>query len=371
MTTVYEEYIAPQGTLVKPYYWLYFTKSCPKCPYHIKTGEEARVSYIEFYETFGFPYAQPQSGRHLVFYELKLSSGTLVQKGQVTNCTLYHLHPESIFFDVDGYLDTLLYSYENIAYITIYSNYTPCNERTHYCINKIYDFLVNYPSTRLDIYFSELYHTDDHYSESGWNREALHSLASLWPRVTLNPINSAMWLTILHRFVNGVPRTTLYNPVLPERAFADMNNAHQIAAITGVNPSYIDVAPQAKQYQKQYFKPKDVDLYPISQAPPPVMNRMTLMVPPQLYQPYMNLPNKLAWPLYVHPLQQQNIQPKNVVRHLNMPNTSRWKPPATPSLHNIELTETVEILEVPLKKRANNSKQQRKTGKSEKSTRRD
>ncbi|GCB64054.1 putative C-_U-editing enzyme APOBEC-4 [Scyliorhinus torazame] len=370
MTAVYEEYIAPQGTLVKPYYWLYFTESCPKCPYHIKTGEEARVSYIEFYESFGFPYAQPQSGRHLVFYELKLSSGTLVQKGQVTNCTLLHLHPESIFFDIDGYLDTLLYSYENIAYITIYSNYTPCNERTHYCMNKMYDFLVNYPSTRLDIYFSALYHTDDHFSESGWNREALHSLASLWPRVTLNPISSGTWLTILHRFVSGVPRSTLYNPVLPERAFADLSNAHQIAAITGVNPAYIDVTPQAKQHQKRLLKPTDVDLYPISQAALPVMNRIALIVPPQLYQPYMNLPNNLTLPLHIHPLPQQNIKLKNVVRHLNMPNISMWKPSATPSPRNIQLTETVKIIEAPVKKRTNHSMQQRKTRKREKSTRR-
>ncbi|XP_067893922.1 putative C-_U-editing enzyme APOBEC-4 isoform X2 [Heterodontus francisci] len=366
MTTTYEEYTAPQGTLVKPYYWLCFTESCPKCPYHIKTGEEARISYVEFYETFGFPYAQPQYSRHLVFYELKLSSGTLVQKGQVTNCTLYQLHPESMFFDTDGYLDTLMYSYENIAYITIYSNYTPCNERTHYCINKMYNFLVNYPSTRLDIYFSALYHIDDDFSESGWNREALHNLAALWPRVTLNPISSGMWLTILHRFVNGVPQTTLYNTVSPERAFADLGNAHQIAAITGVNPSYIDVAPQAKQHQKQHFKPKHVNFYSFSQAPAPVMNGMTFISP----QPYVNFPNTLALPLSMYPFQRQNVKPKNVVRHLNMPNTSKWKTGATPP-HNIQVTETVEIFETPVKKKPNHSKQQRKTGKRGKSTRRD
>uniref|UniRef100_UPI00398EA3DE putative C->U-editing enzyme APOBEC-4 n=1 Tax=Pristiophorus japonicus TaxID=55135 RepID=UPI00398EA3DE len=367
MTTTYEEYIAPQGTLVKPYYWLCFTKSCPKCPYHIKTGEEARISYVEFYETFGFPYAQPQSSRHLVFYELKLSSGTLVQKGHVTNCTLYHLHPESMFFDIDGYLDTLMYSYENIAYITIYSNYTPCNERAHYCINKMCDFLANYPSTRLDIYFSAFYHIDDYFSESGWNREALHNLAALWPRVTLNPICSGTWLTILHRFVNGVPRTALYNPVSPERAFADLSNAHQIGAITGVNPAYIDIIPQVK-HQKQHFKPACVNLYPFSQAPPPIINRMAFMAP---HQPYMNFPNMLLLPWSMYPLQPQNIKPKNVVRHLNMPDSSKWKAPANPSPHNVRVAEIVEVFEVPVKKRPNNSKQKRKTGKREKSTRRD
>ncbi|XP_048395916.2 putative C-_U-editing enzyme APOBEC-4, partial [Stegostoma tigrinum] len=330
----YEEYVAPQGTLVKPYYWLYSTERCPHCPYHIKTGEEARVSYIEFYETFGFPYAQPQSDRHLVFYELKLSSGTLVQKGQVTNCTLYQLHPESIFFDMDGYLDALLYYYEDIAYITIYSNYTPCNEKNHCCITKIYDFLLSFPSTRLDIYFSALYHTDDHFSESGWNREALHNLASLWPRVTLNPISGRIWLTILHRFVNGVPRLTLYNSVLPERAFADLSNAHQIAAITGVNPFYVDVVPQAKQHRMQHINPAEMIANPISQIPPPVMNRMMLRAPNQLFQPCMNLTNKLPLPFYVQPLQQQNTKPKNVVRHLNMPNISKWKIPTSSALRN-------------------------------------
>ncbi|XP_067845861.1 putative C-_U-editing enzyme APOBEC-4 [Heptranchias perlo] len=365
MATTYEEYIAPRGTLVKPYYWLPFSERCPKCPYHIKTGEEARVSYVEFYETFGFPYAQPQSGRHLVFYELKLSSGTLVQKGHITNCTLYHLHPESMFFEIDGYLDTLMDSYDNIAYITLYSNYTPCNERAHYCINKLQDFLVNYPSTRLDIYFSALYHIDDYFSESGWNKEALHNLAALWPRVTLNPISSGTWLTILHRFVNGVPRTTLYNPVSPERAFADLSNADQIVAITGVNPSYLDVVPQVKQHQKQHFKPEIVNLYPFSQALPPILNGMALISP---HQPYMNLPNMLALPLSMYPFQTQNIKPKNVVRHLNMPDASKWKKPATPLPRNVQLTEIVEVFEVPVK-RSTNSKKPRKTGKKKKSTR--
>ncbi|GCC36400.1 putative C-_U-editing enzyme APOBEC-4 [Chiloscyllium punctatum] len=370
ITMTYEEYIAPQGTLVKPYYWLYSNERCPKCPYHIKTGEEARVSYIEFYETFGFPYAQPQSDRHLIFYELKLSSGTIVQKGQVTNCTLYQLHPESIFFDMDSYLDALLYSYEDIAYITIYSNYTPCNERAHCCITKINDFLFDFPSTRLDIYFSALYHTDDHFSESGWNREALHNLASLWPRVTLNPISSETWLTILHRFVNGVPRLTLYNTILPERAFADLSNAHQIAAITGVHPSYIDVVPQAKQYRMQHLKPPEMDVYPISQVPSPAVNQMTLMAPYQLFQPYMNLTNKLPSPLYVQTHQEQDTKPKNVVRHLNMPNISKGETSTRSTPRDIQVTETVQILESPMGKRTSKSKQQRKTGKRKKHTRR-
>ncbi|XP_051867157.1 putative C-_U-editing enzyme APOBEC-4 [Pristis pectinata] len=366
MVSTYEEYTTTQGTLVKPYYWLHFTEQCSKCPYHIKTGEEARVSYMEFYKTFGFPYAQPQSGSHLCFYELKLSSGTLVQKGQVSNCTLYQLHPESMFFDIDGYLDALMYSYENIAYVTIYSNYTPCNERAQYCISKMYDFLINYPSTRLDIYFSALYHTDDSNIESGWNREALHCLAALWPRVTINPISNGTWLTILHRFVYGMPWTALHNPILPERALADLTNAHQIVTITGVNPYYIDVTPPVK-HPKQHFKPEDMSLYKSTQAPLPIINKMALMAP---YQPYTNLPNLPALHRSMYPLQSQKTKPKNVVRHLNLPNTSEWKTLSTPSPHNVQVTEIVEMLEAPATKKASDSKKQRKSSKRTKSTRR-
>ncbi|XP_062919946.1 putative C-_U-editing enzyme APOBEC-4 [Mobula hypostoma] len=369
MASTHEEYTAPQGTLVKPYYWLHFTENCLKCPYHIKTGEEARVSYMEFYESFGFPYAQPQSGSHLLFYELKLSSGTLVQKGQVSSCTLHQLHPESMFFDTDGYLDALMYSYENIAYITIYSNYTPCNERAQYCISKMYDFLINYPSTRLDIYFSALYHTDDSNIESGWNKKALHYLAAFWPRVTINPISNWTWLNILHRFVNGVPWTVLYNPVLPERAHADLINAHQIATITGVNPSYIDIIPQkpvqVTPRMQQHFNPEGVNVYKSPQASLPTINKMPLMAQ---YQPYMNLPNLPAFHWSMYPLQPQKTKLKNVVRHLNMPN-KEWEKPTTPSPHNVQVTEVVEILEAPATKKSGNSNRQGKSSKRTKSTR--
>ncbi|XP_032885008.1 putative C-_U-editing enzyme APOBEC-4 [Amblyraja radiata] len=366
MALTYEEYTAPQGTLVKPYYWLHFTESCPKCPYHIKTGDEARVSYMEFYETFGFPYAQPQRGNHLVFYELKLSSGTLVQKGQVSNCALYQLHPETMFFDMEGYLDALMYSYEDIAYITLYSNYTPCNERAHGCIDKMHDFLLNYPSTRLDIYFSALYHIDDRHYESGWNTEALHTLAALWPRVTINPISNGTWLAILHRFVNGVPWTALYNPVLPERASADLANAHQIATITGVNPSYVDVAPHAKQ-QRQRFRPEGAKLYKFAQAALPAINGTPFASP---YQPYANRFNLPALPWSMYLPQPQKTRPKIVVRHLNMPGTSEWKTHSSPTLRDEQVTEMVVTNEVPLKEKASNSKGQEKNKARPKNTRR-
>ncbi|XP_007893871.1 putative C-_U-editing enzyme APOBEC-4 [Callorhinchus milii] len=349
MATSYQEYIAPQGTLVKPYSWLQSTEGCRKCPYHIKTGEEARVSFLEFYETFGFPYGQPQSSRHFLFYELKLTTGTFVQKGQVTNCTSHQLHPESMLFNTDGYLDSLMYSYGNVAYITLYTNYTPCNESTHQCVSKMYDFLLNYPSTRLDIYFSQLYHTDEGFPEAGWNRQALHSLAALWPRVTISPICSGIWAVLAHRFVNGIPPIHC-GSVLPARASADCHNARQIAAITGVNPSYADAFPQGKP----------VNLAPVPKPPPlPPVSNVGLMAMQQQYAGFLNA---MMAPWSMKPNPPQAGKRKNVVRHLNMPRLSERKPPASPTPGNRRPVE-VNVFEIPTKRNSADSKKYRTRGK--------
>jgi C->U-editing enzyme APOBEC4 len=53
----------------------------------------------------------------------------------------------------------------------------------------MYNFLTMYPDSTLGIYFSQLHHTRSDSPASAWNREALRSLASLWPRVTLSPVS--------------------------------------------------------------------------------------------------------------------------------------------------------------------------------------
>uniref|UniRef100_H3B3J0 Apolipoprotein B mRNA editing enzyme catalytic polypeptide like 4 n=2 Tax=Latimeria chalumnae TaxID=7897 RepID=H3B3J0_LATCH len=346
MATVYQEYLAPQGTLVKPYYWLAFTQGCCKCPYHIRTSEESRVPYAEFYEAFGFPYGPTMPrNKHLLFYELRNISGTLIQKGQATNCTLYNLHPESTLFDLDGYLDSIMDIYDNISYITLYSNYSPCNESNHYCIGKMYDFLISYPSTRLDIYFSQLYHTDEIFPESGWNREALRSLAGLWPRVTISPISGGTWLSVLRKFVNGVPQATLYNPVLPTRAFADKHNAYLIAAITGINPSFVDVAPQAVNLNPM-LQAKEQTRNPFPQPSFLVMN--ATMPSPVHFIPF----STMYMPMWgQHPIPTQNMKPKNIVRHLNMPQDYGKETPRLQLPPNARPVQVIEITERPVKKR--------------------
>ncbi|KAL8178123.1 UNVERIFIED_CONTAM: putative C-_U-editing enzyme APOB-4 [Gekko kuhli] len=112
--TFYQEYLAPKGTIVKPYYWLTIGHSCTKCPYHIRTCEEARVSYKEFQDAFGFPMRDPNN--HLIFYELRHYSGKLIQKGRATNCTEYDIHPESMLFEMGSYLDSMVYHYKDIIF---------------------------------------------------------------------------------------------------------------------------------------------------------------------------------------------------------------------------------------------------------------
>ncbi|XP_029474773.1 putative C-_U-editing enzyme APOBEC-4 [Rhinatrema bivittatum] len=318
MENIFQEYLGTQGTVVKPYYWLTTNQSCSKCPYHIKTGEGARVSYVEFFKAFGFPYGPiPAHTEHLLFYEVKTFSGTAIQKGHATNCVAFDLHPESMLFDVGGYLDSLVCHFDNIGYLTLYSNYSPCNEFGHCCISKIYDFLGRYPSIRLDIYFSQLYHTTDEFPVAVWNCEALRSLASLWPRVTINPLSGGFWHVLLYSFVNSIPETTLYQPIMPARALLDRYNAQQIQAITGITPYFVDIFPlishpiqkpcqifpdhnMDKNISQQYSQGVNSRLPPVIASGPPVPS-LNMFIP--RYGQY--------W--------QPNLRPKNIVRHLKMP----------------------------------------------------
>ncbi|KFQ95799.1 Putative C-_U-editing enzyme APOBEC-4, partial [Nipponia nippon] len=127
-------------------------------------------------------------------------------------------------FEVGGYLDAVTDAYEDIGYIILYSNYSPCNEAYHCCISKIYNFLLKYPEITLCIYFSQLYHTEDGFPTAAWNREALRSLSSLWPRVTLQRLPGGTWRYLLCNFVCGFPGSTLYHPASPSSTLADQQN---------------------------------------------------------------------------------------------------------------------------------------------------
>ncbi|XP_017511162.2 putative C-_U-editing enzyme APOBEC-4 [Manis javanica] len=326
MEPLYEEYLANHGTIVKPYYWLSFSLDCSYCPYHIRTGEEARVSYTEFYPIFGFPYGPmyPQT-KHLTFYELKTSSGSLVQKGHATSCTGNNAHPESMLFEMNGYLDSAVHNNDRIRHIILYSSSSPCNEANHGCISKMYNFLTMYPDVTLSIYFSQLYHTETEFPASAWNREALRSLASLWPQVTLSPISGEIWHSLLHNFVNDVLGSTGFHPILTGRALADRHNAYEISAITGVKPYFTDVLPQTKENHSMKVK-GILQSYPLNNAFPGQSFQVTngqpqLNLTPDLRVPVISVlvPFTDLPPIHVD---QTPHKPRNIVRHLNMPQVS-------------------------------------------------
>ncbi|KAG9483369.1 putative C-_U-editing enzyme APOBEC-4 [Eleutherodactylus coqui] len=308
METIFQEFSGYNGTLVKPYYWLYPSHNCLKCPYHIRTGEESRVTYGEFYEAFGFPYGPTMpENKQLIFYEIKAFNGAAIQKGQVTNCTLFNLHAESMLFEKHGYIDSFLYQHIPVGYLTLYTNFTPCNEHGHCCISKIYDFIMRYPEMRLDIYFSQMYHVAEEFTFSFWNKEALKSLAGHWPRVTLNPLSNGVWRTVLYAFVKDIPESTLYQPILPARASADSYNAHMIHFITGIKPYFVDdpivSQPQESKRLPEYQREK---IYP------------TFFPQPQqgFFQSYPMFMSHL--PITQGP-KEVTSKPIQIVRHLKMP----------------------------------------------------
>ncbi|XP_008072620.1 putative C-_U-editing enzyme APOBEC-4 [Carlito syrichta] len=352
MEPLYEEYLANCGTIVKPYYWLSFSLDCSSCPYHIRTGEEARVSYTEFYQLFGFPYGptHPQT-KHLTFYELKTSAGSLVQKGHASSCTGNHIHPESMLFETNGYLDSAIHNDDSIRHVILYSNYSPCNEANHCCVSRMYNFLLTYPYLTLSIYFSQFYHTEPEFPVSAWNHEALRSLASLWPQVTLSPISGGIWHALLSNFVSGVSGATAFPSILTGRALADRHNAYKIHAITGVTPHFTDVLSQAKENPN--IKAQAVlDSYPFNGAFPrqSFQTRSGQMPPnlaPDLRVPvvFVLVPHRELPPIHVS---QNPNKPRNVIRHLNVPQMSFQevkdlrRPPIGRSVETVEITEQFE-----------------------------
>ncbi|XP_031240614.1 putative C-_U-editing enzyme APOBEC-4 isoform X2 [Mastomys coucha] len=307
MEPLYEEYLTQGGTIVKPYYWLSFSLDCTNCPYHIRTGEEARVPYTEFHETFGFPWSTYPQTKHLTFYELRSSSENLIQKGLASNCTGSHNHPESMLFEKNGYLDAVIFHNSNIRHIVLYSNNSPCNEAKHCCISKMYNFLVNYPEVTLSVFFSQLYHIENQFPTSAWNRQALRSLASLWPQVTLSPISGGLWHSILEKFVRGISGSTVPQPFTAGRILPDRYNAYEINSITGVKPC------QQKENQNRGAW-ATFENHPLNNATPaqwsPTMSQDPGTPAVLMLVPYRDLP-----PIHAGSNPQKL---RAVVRHLNM-----------------------------------------------------
>ncbi|XP_010114936.1 PREDICTED: putative C-_U-editing enzyme APOBEC-4 [Chlamydotis macqueenii] len=312
----FQEYLTNQGTVVKPYCWQRQNHICAKCPYHIRTGEEARVPYTEFHKVFGFPYRSTAAlqNKHLLFYELRSFSGMIVQKGHATNCTDQDNHPESMLFEVGGYLDAVTDAYENIRWIILYSNYSPCNEAHHCCVSKIYNFLLKYPEIRLCIYFSQLYHTEDGFPTAVWNREALRSLSSLWPRVILQRLPGGMWHYLLCNFVYGIPGSTLYHLASPSRTLAEQQNPHQINNLTGMKLYFRNIFPQAMQGKPA--KQQNLQAFSSSLAP-----HQPLQATKGRLLPLLSQSQSVLFPSMFLPFQREHLypRPKNVVRHLKMP----------------------------------------------------
>ncbi|NXI41335.1 ABEC4 enzyme, partial [Galbula dea] len=308
---VFQEYLTNQGTVVKPFCWQRENHSCAKCPYHIRTGEEARVPYAEFHWVFGFPNRPTATlqNKHLLFYELRSFSGRIVQKGHATNCTDQDSHPESMLFEAGGYLDAVTDAYENIGHIILYSKYSPCNEAFHCCVSKIYNFSLRHPEITLCIYFSQLYHTEEGFPTAVWNREALWSLSRLCPRVNLQRLPMGTWPYLLGEFVYGFPGSTLPHPTPPSRIYAGQQNPHQLNNLTGMKLHFREAFPQGMQGKpavQQNFKV-------LSQQPFQGMKSSLLPPMPQSHS--------VLFPGMFLPFQKQHLdrRPRNVVRHLKMP----------------------------------------------------
>ncbi|XP_021259916.1 putative C-_U-editing enzyme APOBEC-4 [Numida meleagris] len=313
---IFQEYLTNQGTVVKPYCWQTLSQTCAKCPYHIRTGEEARVPYEEFLRAFGFPYrisAHPQT-HHLLFYELRSFCGTVVQKGHATSCAEQDSHPESILFEAGGYLDSVIRAHGNTGCITLYSNYSPCNEAYHCCISKIYNFLLKHPETTLCLRFSQPYHAEDSFPTAAWNRQALHSLASLWPWVTLQPLSAETWHHLLCNFVYGIPGSALQHPASPPATLSDQQNPHQINS-RGVKTYCRKAFPQATQGEPAVQQNPNAFSFPRPAFQQPLPATKGSLPHP------VSQSSLVLFPGLFLPLQRECLhpRPKNIVRHLKMP----------------------------------------------------
>ncbi|NWQ68196.1 ABEC4 enzyme, partial [Neopipo cinnamomea] len=311
----FQEFLTNQGTVVKPYWWQRQCHACAKCPFHIRTGEEARVPYTEFHGLFGSPHRPTATlqNRYLLFYELRSSSGRVLQKGHATNCTAQAKHPEAVLFQAGGYLDAATAACESIRCITLYSNLFPCDEGQHCCLRKMFNFLLRQPHITLCIYFSQLYHTGDGSPSAVGNARALRSLCSLWPLVTLQRLPEGAQQYLLCHFVCGITGAIPHHPVLPPGASALRQNPHQIN-LTGVKPNFREAFHRGME--GNLAVQQNLKVFPspslASRQPFPAMKGTLLppMSPSHVLFPGMFLPSQR---------EQLYLRPINIVRHLKMP----------------------------------------------------
>ncbi|NXF03399.1 ABEC4 enzyme, partial [Smithornis capensis] len=314
--TISQEFLTNQGTVVKPCCWQGQPYPCAKCPFHIRTGEAARVPYTEFCGLFGFPHrprGTPQN-RHLLFYELRSFSGRVLQKGHATSCPAQGRHPESELFGVGGYLDAAAAACESISSITLYSKFSPCNEAQHCCVRKMYSFLLRHPHLTLCIYFSQLYHTGDGSPSAVGNVRALRSLCGLWPRVTLQRLPGVVWQYLLCHFVCGITGATPQHPVLPAGASAGRQNPQQINS-TGTKPYFREAFPHGMQENPAVQQ--NLKAFP---SPSPA-SRQSFPAMTGTLLPPMSPSHVVLFPGVFVPSQKEQLcpRPRNIVRHLKMP----------------------------------------------------
>ncbi|XP_063058142.1 putative C-_U-editing enzyme APOBEC-4 [Engraulis encrasicolus] len=291
-------------------------RDCPPHPHqHIHTDSQAPVSFPEFCWVFGFPVGPSGCGSLLLLYELLDQSGGLVQRGRASACTQTGQHPEGMLFAPQGYLCSVLDVCDSVSSVRVYSSHSPCEEPSHQCCSLLLAFLQHHPWLRLDLFFSHLHHhTQPHWPQAPATREALCSLAALWPRATLSPLSGWAWAHLLGCFVTDAPLAVIRAPLLPGRVSADRLNAVELSAITGIGPAYLDL-PAGGTPNNTDGDSSQLSAGPRTILPPPHLpspddpTSHTLLGPP----PGPSQPPQGSGP-YTAP-----VRPINVVRHVRMP----------------------------------------------------
>ncbi|XP_064186485.1 putative C-_U-editing enzyme APOBEC-4 [Anguilla rostrata] len=292
--------------------------ACSQCPHHVRTGSDAPVPFSEFCEAFGFPTGPSGSPALLAFYELRGPAGGLLQRGRASGCPRLGLHPETLLFGAEGYLQSVMEAGEEVSYIMLYSSSTPCEEPPALCASAIARFLELHPGVRLDLLFAQLYRADERWPGSAQNRAGLRRLAALWPRLTLSPVSGGAWAQLQRGFVRDAAPSAPPPAPSPSRAAADRLNAVWISAITGVGPAFLDLSRRAA---------------PVSDPAPAALARRSLtLLPPPHRHGYLpgtfphDMPPHPAKPL---PVRTGHRPPVNVVRHVRLPPPGPGRPPSS------------------------------------------
>lgn len=194
---------------------------------------------------------------------------------------------------------------DSVSSVRLYSSHSPCEDPGIQCCSLLRSFLEQRPWVRLDLLFSQLLHTQPCWPQAPCTREALRSLASLWPRVTLTPLSGRAWALLLGNFVADVPLSVLQARLLPGRVAADRLNAVELSAITGIGPAYLDL-PSLCTTEDTDTDPNQVSAGPRTILPPP---HLPIMEDPN--------PGTARHPAPRRPT--QPVRPINVVRHVRMP----------------------------------------------------